>query len=35
MIIGYLNIKGGGNLSKRKRISHTITSGKADMFFYP
>lgn len=33
MIIGSLNIQGGGNISKRKRISNIINSGKAKIFF--
>ncbi|CAK8532224.1 unnamed protein product [Lathyrus sativus] len=33
MIIGSLNIRGGGNISKRRRIIKIITSGKAEVFF--
>lgn len=33
MIIGTLNIRGGGNISKRKRINNIISTGKAEIFF--
>lgn len=32
MIIGTLNIRGGGNKIKRKRIRNIIKKGQADMF---
>lgn len=32
MIIGSFNIRGGGILVKRRRISHTIAKGKAVFF---
>src|SRR4051812_1247954 len=32
MIVGSLNIRGGGNLIKRRRISSIIAKGKADIF---
>lgn len=32
MIIGSLNIRGGGSLLKRKSISKIILQGKADIF---
>ncbi|XP_058775034.1 uncharacterized protein LOC131649281 [Vicia villosa] len=32
MIIGSLNVRGGGSLLKRRRISSIITRGKADIF---
>ncbi|CAK8533292.1 unnamed protein product [Lathyrus sativus] len=33
MIVRSLNIRGGDNLSKRKRINCLIKSGNADLFF--
>lgn len=33
MIIGTLNIREGGSLVKRKRVSSIISKGKADIFF--
>lgn len=34
MIIGSLNIRGGGNSAKRKRINHIIDKGNANVFLF-